>query len=217
MFRALAQAWAPRQALYPGSYVDLSPSTAVPAVTYVDTDRQLPALSQAGRAAARERKPRRREPCRPRSHAAARSCRDAPRRVVPAGHGRPREVPRTQETGRQSKGADPRCEPGRRIHPARLRLRVRLHAGSRSGCRSAVLAGDVRAGEGLGQSRPSSRVTEPAALPAALPCDHLPVGLCVGRGPLVLPDRDDPGTALRTRTLHVSAPLRFIHHFPQET
>lgn len=40
MFRAIAQAWAPGRTLYPGSYVDLSPSTAIPAVTYVDTDRR---------------------------------------------------------------------------------------------------------------------------------------------------------------------------------
>ncbi len=44
MFRAIAQAWAPMRALYPGSYVDLSPSTAIPAVTYVDTDRRAAAF-----------------------------------------------------------------------------------------------------------------------------------------------------------------------------
>ena len=40
MFGALAVAWAPASALYPGCYLDLSPSTAIPAVTYVDTDRR---------------------------------------------------------------------------------------------------------------------------------------------------------------------------------
>lgn len=40
LFAALADRWAPRRALYPGSYVDLSPSTAIPSVTYVDTDRR---------------------------------------------------------------------------------------------------------------------------------------------------------------------------------
>ena len=32
--------YAPARALYPGSYLDLSPSTAIPSVTYVDTDRR---------------------------------------------------------------------------------------------------------------------------------------------------------------------------------
>lgn len=32
--------WHPITALYPGSYLDLSPSTALPSVTYVDTDRR---------------------------------------------------------------------------------------------------------------------------------------------------------------------------------
>lgn len=32
--------WAPANALYPGSYLDLSPSTAIPSVTYVDVDRR---------------------------------------------------------------------------------------------------------------------------------------------------------------------------------
>ena len=40
LFAALSQAWAPERALYPGSYLDLSPSTAIPSVTYVDTDRR---------------------------------------------------------------------------------------------------------------------------------------------------------------------------------
>ncbi|MEO5779444.1 class I SAM-dependent methyltransferase [Arthrobacter sp. PAMC25284] len=44
MFGALARAWAPERALYPGSYVDLSPSTVIPAVTYVDTDRRAEAF-----------------------------------------------------------------------------------------------------------------------------------------------------------------------------
>ena len=38
LFRAVADAWPIERALYPGSYVDLSPSTAVRSVTYVDTD-----------------------------------------------------------------------------------------------------------------------------------------------------------------------------------
>lgn len=37
---ALSTAWHPTKALYPGSYLDLSPSTAIPSVTYVDTDRR---------------------------------------------------------------------------------------------------------------------------------------------------------------------------------
>ena len=40
LFGNLAAAWAPATALYPGCYLDLSPSTAIPAVTYVDTDRR---------------------------------------------------------------------------------------------------------------------------------------------------------------------------------
>jgi hypothetical protein len=40
LFGALRTAWHPSKALYPGSYLDLSPSTAVPSVTYVDTDRR---------------------------------------------------------------------------------------------------------------------------------------------------------------------------------
>ncbi len=40
LFAAVARAWAPVRALYPGSYLDLSPSTAIPSVTYVDTDRR---------------------------------------------------------------------------------------------------------------------------------------------------------------------------------
>jgi len=38
LFHALVDAWPIERALYPGSYVDLSPSTAIPTVTYVDTD-----------------------------------------------------------------------------------------------------------------------------------------------------------------------------------
>ncbi len=38
MFAAVAGACSIERALYPGSYVDLSPSTAIPTVTYVDTD-----------------------------------------------------------------------------------------------------------------------------------------------------------------------------------
>ncbi len=40
LFTALAKAWAPARALSPGSYLDLSPSTAIPSVTYLDTDRR---------------------------------------------------------------------------------------------------------------------------------------------------------------------------------
>ncbi len=40
LFAALTQAWAPARALYPGCYLDMSPSTAIPSVTYVDTDRR---------------------------------------------------------------------------------------------------------------------------------------------------------------------------------
>ena len=40
LFTALVDAWPIRRALYPGSYVDLSPSAAIASVTYVDTDRR---------------------------------------------------------------------------------------------------------------------------------------------------------------------------------
>lgn len=40
LFAAVRERWAPARALYPGSYLDLSPSTAIPSVTYVDTDRR---------------------------------------------------------------------------------------------------------------------------------------------------------------------------------
>lgn len=40
LFGALSTGWSPTKALYPGSYLDLSPSTAIPSVTYVDTDRR---------------------------------------------------------------------------------------------------------------------------------------------------------------------------------
>ncbi len=40
LFAALAQAWAPTRALYPGSYLDVSSSAAIPSVTYVDVDRR---------------------------------------------------------------------------------------------------------------------------------------------------------------------------------
>jgi len=40
LFTALVAAWPIRRALYPGSYLDLSPSVAIPSVTYVDTDRR---------------------------------------------------------------------------------------------------------------------------------------------------------------------------------
>ena len=38
LFAALVDRWPIQEALYPGSYVDLSPSTAIPSVTYVDAD-----------------------------------------------------------------------------------------------------------------------------------------------------------------------------------
>lgn len=41
LFAAIRDVWAPSSALYLGSYLDLSPSTAIPAVTYVDTDRRV--------------------------------------------------------------------------------------------------------------------------------------------------------------------------------
>lgn len=41
LFGAVSTAWHPTMALYPGSYLDLSPSTAIPSVTYVDTDRRV--------------------------------------------------------------------------------------------------------------------------------------------------------------------------------
>ena len=40
LFQALGREWNRSTALYPGSYLDLSPSTAIPSVTYVDTDRR---------------------------------------------------------------------------------------------------------------------------------------------------------------------------------
>ncbi|MGE3411459.1 MAG: hypothetical protein AB7L91_04470 [Dehalococcoidia bacterium] len=40
LFGAVSAVWRPKRALYPGSYLDLSPSTAIPSVTYVDTDRR---------------------------------------------------------------------------------------------------------------------------------------------------------------------------------
>lgn len=40
MFSEIAQTWDIESALYPGSYVDLSPSAAIASVTYVDTDRR---------------------------------------------------------------------------------------------------------------------------------------------------------------------------------
>ena len=47
LFAALADAWPIERALYPGSYVDLSPSTAFRSVTYVDTDRRAMAFFAA--------------------------------------------------------------------------------------------------------------------------------------------------------------------------
>ncbi len=61
LFAAIAEAHGTRRALYPGSYLDLAPSTAIASVTYVDTDRRaarffadaaLVAAELAGRASA---------------------------------------------------------------------------------------------------------------------------------------------------------------------
>lgn len=41
LFRALQSEWAVSTALYPGSYLDLSPSVAIQDVTYVDLDRRV--------------------------------------------------------------------------------------------------------------------------------------------------------------------------------
>lgn len=38
LFAAIAETWSVECALYPGSYLDLSPSIAIPRATYVDTD-----------------------------------------------------------------------------------------------------------------------------------------------------------------------------------
>lgn len=40
LFTALVTAWPIHRALYPGSYLDLSPSVVIPSVTYVDSDRR---------------------------------------------------------------------------------------------------------------------------------------------------------------------------------
>lgn len=40
MFAAIRSSWDVEDALYPGCYLDLSPSTAIASVTYVDTDRR---------------------------------------------------------------------------------------------------------------------------------------------------------------------------------
>lgn len=40
LFSELGTRWPVQRALYPGSYLDLSPSTAIASVTYVDTDRR---------------------------------------------------------------------------------------------------------------------------------------------------------------------------------
>lgn len=40
LFSAVGTRWPIHRALYPGSYLDLSPSTAIASVTYVDTDRR---------------------------------------------------------------------------------------------------------------------------------------------------------------------------------
>lgn len=40
LFGTVSASWHPTKALYPGSYLDVSPSMAIPSVTYVDTDRR---------------------------------------------------------------------------------------------------------------------------------------------------------------------------------
>lgn len=40
LFAAVMDEFAPARALYVGSYLDLSPSTAIPSVTYIDVDRR---------------------------------------------------------------------------------------------------------------------------------------------------------------------------------
>ncbi|WP_430867151.1 hypothetical protein [Demequina aurantiaca] len=40
LFAEVARSWAPKRALYAGSYVDLAPATALPAVTFLDVDRR---------------------------------------------------------------------------------------------------------------------------------------------------------------------------------
>ncbi len=40
LFAVVAAEWGTTRALYPGSYLDLSPSTAIASVTYVDTDKR---------------------------------------------------------------------------------------------------------------------------------------------------------------------------------
>lgn len=40
LFAEVMETWGLQRALYPGSYLDLSPSTAIASVTYVDTDRR---------------------------------------------------------------------------------------------------------------------------------------------------------------------------------
>ncbi|MBH0053503.1 hypothetical protein I6E74_04865 [Salinibacterium sp. SWN139] len=44
LYRALLEHWTPTSALNVGSYLDLSPSSSIPAVTYVDTDRRAAAF-----------------------------------------------------------------------------------------------------------------------------------------------------------------------------
>jgi hypothetical protein len=40
LFAAITRVWTPARALYPGCYLDISPSTVIPSVTYVDIDRR---------------------------------------------------------------------------------------------------------------------------------------------------------------------------------
>lgn len=42
MFRKLAQRFGVKSALYPGSFVQISPSFVIPSVVYVDSDRRIP-------------------------------------------------------------------------------------------------------------------------------------------------------------------------------
>jgi hypothetical protein len=63
---------------------------------------------------------------------------------------------------------------------------------------------------------PVTGLVEGAVLAAALSCAYVPVWLGVSGGTLIFPRRNNPGTALRARRLHVSAPLGFIHISPKK-
>ena len=54
LFGAVARRWSIARALYPGSYVDLSPATAISHVTYVDLDKRAAAYFADAGATARD-------------------------------------------------------------------------------------------------------------------------------------------------------------------